>query len=115
MSRPHKTKEEQLSRQIIYRVSVNDALHLDALALKAGLRTNELARRLATDRDRQLVFMPSKRLDPFLVEQIARVGANLNQAVKLSHMRGEVSPRLEGLALEFRAIVLSQLDEEPQE
>jgi hypothetical protein len=58
MSRPQKTSDTQHPRQVIFRLTEAEYAQLEAVAGRAGLRVNELARRL-TRRGRHRLSCPS--------------------------------------------------------
>lgn len=115
MSRPRKTSDAQHSRQVIFRLTETEYAQLEAVAGRAGLRVNELARRLTQRGRHRLVIQTTNRHDPAFIAQVQRLGANLNQIVKRAHLREYVSPKVEEICDEIRRIVLTAVLTEGRE
>ena len=113
MSRPPKASDAQQSRQVIFRLTGDEYAQLEAVAARAGLRVNELARRLARRGRHRLVIHTSRRHDPAFIAQIRALGNNLNQIALRANLTGRVSPKVESLCDEIRRVVLSVVDEQP--
>lgn len=111
MSRPRKNADSRRSRQIIFRLTAAEYDQLSALAERAGLTPNELARRLARRARKRLVVRTLRRCDPAFLQRLDRIGQNLNQLVKNAHIFGRISPRVEMLALAIDEIVARALEE----
>lgn len=112
MPRPPKTTDTQHSRQVIFRLTEGEYAQLEAVAGRAGLRVNELARRLTRRGKHRLVIETTQRHDPAFIAQIRALGVNLNQLTMRSHMTGSVSPKVESLCEEIRRIVLAAVLDE---
>lgn len=111
LSRPRKNADSRRSRQIIFRLTAAEYDQLSALAERAGLTPNELARRLARRARKRLVVRTLRRCDPAFLQRLDRIGQNLNQLVKNAHIFGRISPRVEMLALAIDEIVARALEE----
>ncbi|MEO5958783.1 MAG: plasmid mobilization relaxosome protein MobC [Opitutaceae bacterium] len=111
MPRPKKTTATLASRQIIFRLTENEYAELAAVAGRAGLRVNELARRLARRGGQRVVIRTSRRHDPAFIAQIRGMGQNLNQLVHNAHIFGRVSPKVAEVCEEIRRIVLTAAEE----
>ena len=112
MPRPPKTNDRQHSRQVIFRLTEDEYAQLEAVAGRAGLRVNELARRLTRRGKHRLVIETTQRHDPAFLAQVQRLGANLNQLTKIAHLRGHISPRVEALCDEIRRVVFTAVNAE---
>lgn len=112
MSRPRKTSDALATHQVIFRLTGDEYAQLEAVAARAGLRVNELARRLARRGRHRLVIQTSRRHDPAFIAQIRALGNNLNQIALRANLTGRVSPKVESLCDEIRRVVLSVLDEQ---
>ena len=66
---------------------------------------NDLARRLILSRFATLKTNDDNHLDPVLVQQLIRIGNNLNQITKRMHMTDRISPTLDGLCLRIEEII----------
>lgn len=77
-------------------------MQLEAVAARAGLRVNELARRLTRRGKHRLVIETTQRHDPAFIAQIRALGVNLNQLTMRSQRRGFVCPRVCKLAPTMR-------------
>ena len=111
MSRPRKNAAARRTRQIIFRLTAAEYDQLSALADRAGLTPNELARWLARRARRRLVVRTLRRCDPAFLKRLDRIGQNLNQLVKNAHIFGRISPRVEMLCLAIDEIVSKALEE----
>lgn len=112
MPRPRKTSDTQHSRLVIFRLTEPEYAQLEALAKRAGLRVNELARRLTRRGQRRVVIQLTRRHDPAFISQVQRLGANLNQIVRRAHLRESVSPKVEEVCDEIRRLVLAAVQGE---
>jgi hypothetical protein len=109
MPRPRKPSDTKQSHLVIFRLDGRAYGPLKAKADSAGVRVNELARQLTCAGKHRLVIETSRRADPALLAALQRLGANLNQLTKLSHMRGYVSPKVEELCDEIRNVVFDAI------
>ena len=112
MPRPRKTAELQHTRQVIFRLTENEHLQLQAIAERAGLRVNELARRLARDGGHRVVIRTSRRHDPAFIAQVRAIGLNLNQLTHNAHIFGRVSPKIAEVCEEISRVVLAAAEAE---
>jgi len=110
MTRPRKTSDAQQSRQVIFRLTAHEYEQLETVAARAGLRVNELARRLARRGQHRLVIQTTRRHDPAFIAQIRALGNNLNQIALRANLTGRVSPKVESLCDEIRRVVLSAVE-----
>lgn len=112
MSRPRKTSDTLATRQIIFRLSEPEYAQLEAVAARAGLRVNELARRLTRRGQHRLVVQTTRRHDPAFLAGLKAIGNNINQITTRFHLTGRVSSKMESLCDEIRRMMLSAVDEE---
>lgn len=110
MTRPRKTPDEKRSRVVSFRLTSPEYARLEELARRAGLQANELARRLARS-ERRVTVQTVSRTDPALIAHLQRLGANLNQLVKNSHIFGRVSPTVDQVCEEIRQLVFKAIGE----
>lgn len=115
MARPTKSNASKKSRQIIFRLTEDEYLHLLAVAIKAGMQPNDLARMLVVQRNQDIVVATTQRLDPALIKRLDRIGWNLNQLVKNAHTFGRVPPTVEIMCEDLRRIVRAATDHEHKE
>jgi hypothetical protein len=115
MPRPPKPTAVQHTRQVIFRLTEAEYAQLETLAGRAGLRVNELARRLTQRGRHRLVIQTTRRHDPAFIAQVKRLGANLNQIVKRAHLREFVSPKVEEVCDEIQRIILAAANDEAHE
>lgn len=110
MSHPRKTPFVNKSRQIIFRLSENEYLPIHAVAMRAGLKPNNLCRMLATRRNHKIIIAPSNRFDPAVIKRLDWIGQRLNQLVRNAHEIKTVPPEVAALCDEIRAIVMAEVD-----
>lgn len=115
MPRPPKASAAKRSRHVIFRLTEDEYLHLLAVATRAGLQPNHLARMLVVRRNQDIVIATTQRLDPALIKRLERIGCNLNQLVKNAHIFGHVSPTVEAMCEELRRIVQAAMEDEQRE
>lgn len=94
MARPTLSTNERRSRHVIFRVTEIQYGTLQERAECVGLSINDFARQLVLLRESQIKIKSTRRFDPALINQLARVGNNLNQLTQIAHMTGDISPRL---------------------
>jgi len=114
--RPLKSSKEKRTRQISYRLTEPEYLPLEAVANRAGLRVNELARRLALQSKQEVQqASQSHAADPAVIKRLDRAGWNLNQLVRNAHIYKNVPPVVAELCEEIRAIVKAAVLERVKE
>jgi len=112
MPRPRKTNDAQQCRHVIFRLTQTEYDQLEALATRAGMRVNALAKRLTRQANRRIVIQLTRRHDPAFIAQLKAIGNNLNQLTFRSHLTGEISPNVEKLCDEIRRMVMSAIQED---
>lgn len=112
MPRPRKTSDALATHQVIFRLTGDEYAQLEAVAARAGLRVNELARRLTRRGRHRLIIHTSRRHDPAFIAQIRALGNNLNQIAMRANLTGRVSPKVESVCDEIRRMVLSAVEGE---
>ncbi|MEO0510811.1 MAG: plasmid mobilization relaxosome protein MobC [Verrucomicrobiota bacterium] len=112
MSRPRKTEAARMSRRITFRVTQAEYDRLTIKAKSLSLSAAQFARKLALDPRNKIVLNTYKRFDPAYIAQLKRIGNNLNQLVKNAHVFKRVSPRVDLLLEDIRAIIFMAIDEE---
>jgi len=111
MSRPRKAIRR--THPITFWLTPEEFARLEATALQAGLRVNELARQVTCRGHRRVVIQTTRRHDPAFIAQIRRLGNLLNQLTMRSHLTGRVSPKVEVLCDDIRQIVLAAVEDPP--
>lgn len=106
MSRPRKAAATRRTHPITFWLTPDEFARLEATALQAGLRVNELARRVTCHGRQRVVIQTTRRHDPAFIAQLRRLGNLLNQLTMRSHLTGRVSPKVEVLCDEIRELVL---------
>lgn len=112
MSRPKLLPENLRARTVIFRVNEADYLRLAQNAAAAGLGVNQLARILTLSREAQIEIVTYKKSDPALINQLQRIGVNLNQLAKNSNIFGRVSPQVDELCELIAEIVREAAEKE---
>lgn len=107
MARPSKSAAEKRALIVSFRVTPRERDALSAKALAGGVALSEFARAAALHRP----LPPARQAqnaDPaafVLADQLRRVGVNLNQLTRLSHMGSEHNAMLVRLLGEIGAIL----------
>jgi len=112
MSRPRKAHDERRTHSVTFWLTPDEFAQLQGAAERAGVRANELARRLTQRGRLRLVIQATRRTDPAFLAQVRALGVNLNQLVKAAHLRGQVSPKIEEVCDEIRRVVLAAVEDE---
>jgi len=108
MPRPPKGREEQLSEMLRCRVRPAEYLRIRRQAEGAGLSVSEYARTLMLTG--QVTIRQIHSMDPEVVEQIRKIGINLNQAVHKLHSTGKIPPELASAAEAVERYILGIID-----
>ena len=90
MARPKKQPEDKRDLRVIFRLSAPDAEALGARAKAAGLPIGTYARTMALRGKVQVVTRTEP--DFALLDQLRRIGVNLNQLAREQHRRGGHDP-----------------------
>ena len=83
MARPKKTAGEKRTEQINLRYTLAELEHLQQQAEAAGLSLPDYARRRVLG---HTVAPAPRRADAALVSEVNRVGVNVNQLTKMTHL-----------------------------
>ena len=97
MARPPKEKDARKSRVVSYRLTDSEYARLAHRAATTNMRINELAKTLTLSKSETLKVETYMKYDPLLINELNRIGNNLNQMVKRYHMTGRASPLMEDL------------------
>jgi len=108
MARPPKGRDDQLSEMLRCRVRPAEYLRIRQAADGAGLSVSEYARSMVLTG--QVTIRQLGTLDAELVDQLRRIGINLNQAVHRLHATGEIPPELASAAAAVEAYILGIID-----
>ena len=112
MARPKKAPEEKRDLRVAFRLSAPDAESLGARAKAAGLSVGAYARMMALQGKVQVV--QRREPDFELLDQLRRIGVNLNQLAREQHRRGHHDPDyLRALCTQIEGL-LAQTIEEPK-
>ena len=105
MARPKTHKDARKARVVSFRVMDSEFARLAQRAAATNMRVNELAKTLALSKPDKLKVETFMRYDPMLINELNRIGNNLNQMVKRFHMTGRVSPNMEILCDRIDALI----------
>jgi hypothetical protein len=109
MARPIKNAKRRLSRHVSFRIDEAEFDSLNDDARLVGLSVNQLARQLTTKGGKKLVIETSRRNDPALLKRIDKIGHNLNQLVKNSHIFGRLDDSVSQLCFRIDGIITEAL------
>ena len=109
MARPQKADADRLGHVVAFRVSAKQAARLARDAAAAGLKPPEYAR-MATLGRPLAARLPAPAIPPNTIpfavaDQLRRIGVNLNQIARLSHMGVEHETALLDLMTEIREML----------
>lgn len=111
MARPPKQKDLRRSHVISYRLTDSEYARLAHRAAATNTRVNELAKTLALTKSETLKVETFMRYDPMLINELNRIGHNLNQMIKRFHMTGRISPHMEALCDRIDQLIDQAIDE----
>ena len=97
---------------VSYRLTDEEYACLSERAVSINLKANEFAKRLALSRKNTLKVNTCRKHDPRLINELSRIGNNLNQMVKRLHMTGTISARAIDLCDRIEALIDEALSEE---
>ncbi|WP_226562508.1 plasmid mobilization protein [Salipiger thiooxidans] len=110
MARPKKAPGDKRDLRVAFRLSAPDAEALGARAKAAGLSVGAYARMMALRGKVQVVTRPEP--DFALLDQLRRIGVNLNQLAREQHRRGGHDPDYLRSLCEQIETMLSQAQED---
>lgn len=94
MARPHKQAPEKRAHVVSFRSTEADYAHLTARATAAGLSLSDYAYHAAKGMKPRVV--QSRPTLPFAaIEELRRIGVNLNQLARIANATGEMPARLD--------------------
>lgn len=100
MARPKKQAFEKRDQRFNLRYTPAEIAHIRLAAQKAGLHPHEYVRRRTLGHQ---VFAPvARRADPALINELNRIGVNLNQIARAVNMGREVEEDWQALSQELR-------------
>lgn len=112
MARPSKQPEEKRAMHVAFRLSARDAEALGTRAKDAGLSLSAYARDMALNG--RVAVVQSRQLDFETLDQLRRIGVNLNQLTRQEHRRGHHDPDyLRHLCDRIETLIDQALDAEP--
>ncbi len=103
MARPKKRSFEKRNQRFNLRYTTAEIEHLRLQAEKVGLHPHEYARRRSLGASASV--SRSRRADPALISELNRIGVNLNQLARVTHMGKEFSDDWGDLSLELQRIL----------
>ena len=109
MARPPKGRDDQLSETLRCRLRRAEYLLVRQSAAKAELTLSDYARRMLLSG--HVTIRQVHSMDPEIVDQLRRIGINLNQAVHKLHATGKIPPELASAAAAVEAYILGIIDE----
>lgn len=108
MARPPKGRDDQRSETLRCRMRPAEYLRIRQAAERAHLSLSDYARAMVLTG--QVTIRQTQSLDPEALEQLRRIGINLNQAVHRLHATGEIPPELASAAAIVEAYILGIID-----
>lgn len=103
MPRPKKAPAEKLTRRLPHvRCTQSEHDMIKAKAAQTGLALSEFVRRMTLDGQ---VTVQQSPYDFHTVDQLRRIGINLNQIARVANSTGEVSPALETVCGKLETIL----------
>ena len=105
-----KRRTAPATRQVIFRLPESDYAPLEAIAIRARIGVNELARRITRRRYNRVVIEVVRRHDPALIAQLRALGINLNQIARRMHQSDRLPRNLEPLCDEIRRVMFEAIE-----
>ena len=109
MARPTLEPEERLSETLRVAMRPADKLAVFRAAALAGMSPSAYARKMLLTG--KVVRVQTSKPDPETLDQLRRIGVNLNQAVHKFHATGELPPDLGSAAAAVEEFLFRHLDD----
>ena len=110
MARPKKAPNEKRDLRVAFRLSAPDAEALGARAKAAGLSVGAYARMMALRGKVQIVTRAEPDFET--LDQLRRIGVNLNQLAREQHRRGHHDPDyLRHLCTEIETLLTQAIED----
>jgi Mobilization protein NikA len=109
MARPPKGRDDQLSETLRCRMRPAEYLRVRQQAARARVSLSDYARTLLLTG--QVTIRQVQSLDADAIDQLRKIGINLNQAVHKLHATGEIPPELASAAAVVEAYILGMIDD----
>lgn len=107
MEKINRSATAKRSRNVSFRLTEAEFEQLRIEAEKIGLSVNELSRSFARTPKGRITVNVGKKVDAAYLAQLKKIGNNLNQMVKNSHIFGRPSEKLEQVCDEVLEIIFS--------
>ncbi len=111
MARPRKPAHELHSETVRFTVRPAEYVRIQQRAAAAGESLSDYARSMVLTG--RVVVEQTRALDHAALDQLRRIGVNLNQAVHKLHATGRVPPELASAAATVERILLRIIDDGP--
>lgn len=111
MARPRITQPKRKTQQIIFRVTSDEYDFLSAVARRAGLSVNALSRHSTLSKSKRILIKRVQSANPALINQLQRIGVNLNQIARRVNQSGRVFHTLLPLCEELERIINKEISE----
>ena len=108
MARPSKAERDRRAHQVNVRFTFEEMRRIRAAADRAGLTITDLVRRRSLRV--RVVVKKSRSLDWNVVDQLRRIGVNLNQAVHVANATGELPPDLARIAAYVENLLMQEVE-----
>ena len=103
MARPKKDRHERRNERFNLRYTVAEIEYLKQQADRAGMGPHEYARRRTLGAN--VVSPSSRRADPALISELNRIGVNLNQLARATHIGKDFAEEWGDIALDLRRAI----------
>jgi len=109
MARPKKAAAESRGKSIAFRVTPEEKASIDARAAQAGMMRSDFVREMAMTG--KVVVRQSKNPNFQLINELNKIGVNLNQLVHNAHIYGRMPKTLPGVLAEIERLVVQAAGE----
>ena len=109
MARPSLEPEERMSETLRVALRPADKLAIFRAAALTGMSPSAYARKMLLTG--KVVRVQSQKPDPETMEELRRIGINLNQAVHKFHATGNAPPALESAAAAVEEFLFAHLSD----
>jgi len=113
MPRPRKEDAERRTAQIGVRYTERELEQLALAAARAGLPVAAYIRQLSLSG--RVVVAERRSLDWPVLDELRRIGINLNQAMRVANARGRISPALESAAIAVERFLMQEIERDGPE
>ena len=107
MARPRKAVTERRSEIIRFTATPAESIRIHKAAARAGATLSRYARTMVLEG--RIVVHQTRTLNPAVIDQLRRIGINLNQLARVAHREGRVPRELAKLCATLELFLMQHI------